>query len=93
MADKRNVRVIPKKELLAYRAAFKLQIFRKIRKAFDSMKDREGFSQKSLAIALGVDEGLLSRRLRGEHDMRLETFSDLARGLECKIDVMLVPID
>lgn len=85
-------RVIPPRELAAYRAAFKLQIFRQIRKVFNQLKGREGFSQKDLAIALGVDEGLLSRRLQGKNDMRLETFSDLARGLECRINVELVPI-
>lgn len=85
-------RVISRRELLAYRAAFKLHIFKQIRKVFNTLKEREGFSQKELATALGIDEGLLSRRLKGENDMRLETFSDLARGLECKIDVNLIPI-
>ena len=83
-----KITAIPKRELLAYRAALKLQIFRQIRKAFHALK----VSQKDLAAKLGVDEGLLSRRLRGENDMRLETFSDLARGLERKINVVLIPI-
>jgi transcriptional regulator with XRE-family HTH domain len=87
-AKPRKINVIPKRELLAYRAALKLQIYRQIRKAFNNLK----VSQKDLAARLGVDEGLLSRRLRGENDMRLETFSDLARGLDHKIEVRLVEI-
>ncbi len=85
-------RVINQRELQAYRAALKLQIFKKIRQAFNERKHGEGFSQKDLAYALGIDESVLSKRLNGKHDMRLETFSDLARGLECKLDVMLRPI-
>ena len=92
MADKTTVRIIPKRELLAYRADFKLRAFRQIRKMFNLLKGREGFTQKDLAIALGIDEGLLSRRLSGKNDMRMETFSDLARALECKIEVELVHI-
>jgi len=39
-----------------------------------------------------MDEGQLSRRLRGDYDLRLETLSDLARGLECRMDVKLTPL-
>ena len=40
-----------------------------------------------------MDEGQLSRRLRGDYDLKLETLSDLARGLECRIDVKLIPLN
>lgn len=39
-----------------------------------------------------MDKGQLSRRLRGDYDLKLETLSDLARGLECRIDVRLIPL-
>jgi transcriptional regulator with XRE-family HTH domain len=86
-----EVRPISKRELLDYRAEVKNEIFRQIRKMFHRLK-QTGFTQKDLATKLGVDEGLLSRRMRGENDMRLETFSDLARGLDCRIDVRLTPL-
>jgi transcriptional regulator with XRE-family HTH domain len=86
-----EVRPIPKRELLNYRAEIKNEIFRQIRKMFHRLK-QTGFTQKDLATKLGIDEGMLSRRMRGENDMRLETFSDLARGLDCRIDVRLTSL-
>jgi transcriptional regulator with XRE-family HTH domain len=53
---------------------------------------QHGVTQKTLARRIGIDEGQLSRRLRGHYDLRLETLSDLARGLECRIDVKLTPL-
>jgi transcriptional regulator with XRE-family HTH domain len=82
---------IPERELLSYRAEVKGEIFRQIRQRLRLLQE-EGLTQKDLADRLGMDPGLLSRRLKGEQDMRLETLSDLARGLDCRIDVSLVPV-
>jgi len=82
---------ISKLELLAYQADLKGSIFRQIRQIFHRMK-QHGVTQKTLARRIGIDEGQLSRRLRGDYDLRLETLSDLARGLECRIDVKLTPL-
>jgi transcriptional regulator with XRE-family HTH domain len=86
-----TVRPIPKRELLAYQADLKGTIFRQIREAFSRLK-KNGFTQKDLAIKIGMNEGQLSRRLRGDYDLRLETLSDLARGLDCRIDVRVAPL-
>lgn len=83
---------ISKRELLAYRADIKGAIFRQIRQVLARLKETAGFTQKDLAAKIGVDEGQLSRTLRGENDPQLETLSDLARGLDCRIEVRLVPI-
>jgi transcriptional regulator with XRE-family HTH domain len=82
---------ISKRELLAYQADLKGSIFRQIRQIFHRMK-QHGVTQKTLARRIGIDEGQLSRRLRGDYDLRLETLSDLSRGLECRIDVKLTPL-
>jgi transcriptional regulator with XRE-family HTH domain len=82
---------IPKRELLAYQADVKGAIFRQIRETFARLR-QSGFTQKDLAIKIGMNEGQLSRRLRGDYDLRLETLSDLARGLDCRIDVKLTPL-
>ena len=87
------ITVVPKRELLAYRADIKGSIFRQIRQLFNRAKGQEGFTQKHLAKRIDMDEGQLSRRLRGDYDLKLETLSDLARGLECRIDVILTPLD
>jgi transcriptional regulator with XRE-family HTH domain len=83
--------VVSKRERLAYQADIKGSIFRQIRQIFGRLKE-EGFTQKDLAARIDMDEGQLSRRLRGDYDLKLETLSDLARGLECRIDVKLTPL-
>jgi len=82
---------ISQRELLTYRADVKGSIFRQIRERFAHLK-QTGVTQKDLAIKIGMNEGQLSRRLRGDYDLRLETLSDLARGLGCRIDVKLAPL-
>jgi len=85
------IKVISQRELLAYRADVKGSIFRQIRERFARLKE-SGFTQKNLGTRIAMDEGQLSRRLRGDYDLQLETLSDLARGLECRIDVKLTPL-
>ena len=85
-------RKISNREFLAYRAEVRGQIFRQIHKRLALLKSR-GLTQRSLAARLGIDEGQLSRCLRGENDLRLETLSDLARALGCRIDATLTPLD
>jgi transcriptional regulator with XRE-family HTH domain len=82
---------VSKRELLVYRAELKASIFRQIHRILTQLKASE-FSQKDLARKLGVDEGALSRRLRGENDMQIETLCDLARGLDCRLEVELTPL-
>jgi len=82
---------IPRRELLAYQADVKGSIFRQIRQRFARLKEC-GFTQKDLADLINMDRGQLSRRLRGDYDLKLETLSDLARGLDCRIDVRLTPL-
>jgi transcriptional regulator with XRE-family HTH domain len=86
-----TVSPISKRELLAYQADVKGSIFRQIRQVFARLKEG-GFTQKDLAQKIDMDEGQLSRRMRGDYDLQLETLSDLARGLECRIDVKLTPL-
>jgi transcriptional regulator with XRE-family HTH domain len=87
-----SVKPISKRELLAYQADVKGSIFRQIREVLTRFKER-GFTQKELADKIGMDPGQLSRRLRGDYDLQLETLSDLARGLDCRIDVKLTSIN
>lgn len=87
-----DVQVISKRELADYRADVKGEIFRLIRRRFNFLKENFDFTQDHLARRLGLDKGLLSRRLRGKNDLQLESLSDLARGLDCRIDVKLTPL-
>lgn len=83
--------VIAHRELLAYQSDLKGSIFRQIREMFSYLK-QNGFTQKALADRIEMNEGQLSRRLRGTYDLRLETLSDLARGMDCRIDVQIMPL-
>src|SRR5690606_22554075 len=80
------------RELLAYRAELRNDLFRQIHRRLRQLKST-GFTQKRLAQRLSMDEGQLSRCLRGETDLRLETLSDLARGLGCRITASLQPLE
>jgi len=95
MASAKNVSVstdvISRRELLAYQADLKSSIFRQIREMFSYLK-LNGFTQKTLADKITMDKGQLSRRLKGTYDLRLETLSDLARGMDCRIDVQIMPL-
>ena len=84
---------IPKRELLDYSAEVKAALFRQIWKRFRYLEQTFGFTQQHLTQRLGVGKAVISRRIRGENDMRLETLSDLARGLDCRIDVLLRPFE
>jgi transcriptional regulator with XRE-family HTH domain len=82
---------VSRRELLAYSAEAKGEIFRQIRELLNLLRE-SGFTQKNLADKIGIDPGQLSRQLKGDFDLRLETLSDLARGLDCRLDVKLSPI-
>lgn len=82
---------ISNREFLAYRAEFRNSLFRQIHRRLRKLREK-GFTQKRMAKRLGMDEGQLSRCLRGENDLRLETLADLARALDCRISTSLVPL-
>jgi len=88
-----DTKPISKRELLDYSADVKAALFRQIWKRFAYLENTFKFSQVHLAKRLAVGKAVISRRLRGENDMRLETLSDLARGLNCRIDVVLTPFE
>lgn len=83
---------ISNRELLAYRAELRNELFRQIHKRLALLKEK-GFTQKQMAKLLSMNEGQLSRVLRGDADLRLETLSDLARALGCRIRANLVPLN
>jgi transcriptional regulator with XRE-family HTH domain len=84
--------VLSERELLSYQADLRSQIFRQVHRTFRHLKER-GFTQRKFAKRLGMHASQLSRILKGENDLRLETLSDLARALECRIEVRIVPLD
>ncbi len=82
---------LPEIEFLRYRAEVKGDLFRQVHARFQEMKEK-GLTQKQLAKRLGMNEGQLSKCLKGQRDFRLETLSDLARALGCRIRPTLEPL-
>ena len=89
MSEKKSKdEMIPKRELWEYRAELKGQLFRALREMLSSLK-RSGVNQATIVRRLQADPGRISKRLSGKENMTLETISDLARAMECRVDVKL----
>lgn len=80
--------MITKRELWEYRAELKGQLFRALREMLSSLQS-SGVNQATIARRLNADPARVSKRLSGKENMTLETISDLARAMECRIDVQL----
>jgi transcriptional regulator with XRE-family HTH domain len=97
MPDNRNQALeghsIDDEELETHRARLKLGVFRQLRALFRKLQQDKKLTQKELAHRLNVDEGLISKRLRGEANFTIDTLCDLARGMDARLDVRVVPLD
>jgi transcriptional regulator with XRE-family HTH domain len=82
---------IPHRELLAYREEIKRSIFRQIHAKISASR-AAGQTQKAIADRIDMDDGQLSKFLKGERDLRIETLSDVARALDCRILAKLEPL-
>jgi transcriptional regulator with XRE-family HTH domain len=82
---------IPPRELLAYREEFKRSVFRQIH-AWLAVRKATGLTQKAIADRIDMDDGQLSKFLKGERDLRVETLSDVSRALDCRIVAKLEPL-
>ena len=54
---------------------------------------KTGLRQDDIATRLGRDKGFISRCLRGEGNITLRTMSNIARAMDCRLDVRLTPLD
>lgn len=81
-----------KEELEAYRARVKFGIFRGLRAFFRRRQNEAGLTQKEVARLLGTDEALISKRLKGEANLTLDTLCDLARSMGARLDVKVTPL-
>ena len=64
--------------------------------AYNAMRrafQRSGLSQDALAIKLGADKGLVSKRLHGKENLTLKTLSFMASAFGCRLAVSFVPYE
>jgi transcriptional regulator with XRE-family HTH domain len=52
-----------------------------------------GLTQENIADRLGKDPAFVSRCLRGQQNMTTRTMHDLARAMDCRLDIRLEPLD
>ncbi len=50
------------------------------------------FNQKILAGRIGKEASFVSRCLSGQQNMTTRTIHDLARGMDCRLDVVFTPL-
>lgn len=76
----------------AYRLRLKSKLFRDIRGLFHRLNKEKGLTQKEIARRLEIDEALVSKRLRGDANLTLNTLCDLARAMDARVDVKVTPL-
>jgi hypothetical protein len=63
-----------------------------IGKLQDRFRNTPGLTQKTIAQKTGKQEAVVSRCLAGQENMTLRTMHDLARGMDCRLDIELTPL-
>jgi hypothetical protein len=66
--------------------------YRNMRSAFGS-RSASGVTQDDIAVKLGVDKSLISRRLNGEENLTLRTLSYMATAMECRLVIIFQPFE
>ena len=87
MTKPTNEKRILDEELEVFRAALKRKLHSQIYRIFLKLKKTTGLTQKDIAERLNIDQALVSKRLRGDANITLDTISDLARAMEATIEL------
>jgi transcriptional regulator with XRE-family HTH domain len=64
--------------------------------AYRAMRDAfatRGYTQDDLAVRLGVDKALISKRLNGRENLTLRTLSYMGSALDCRVTVTFTPYE
>ena len=69
------------------RARLKRRIFTEIRNVLKKAYEQTGLTQNEIALKLGVDKGLISRRLNGQENLTLNTIADLFTAMEARLEM------
>lgn len=80
---------LSEKEKYRFRVRFKGDVIRQLRGLFDRFSKEEKLTQKELAQRVNADEALISKRLKGEANLTLNTVSDMARAMGARPELRL----
>ncbi|TNE38240.1 MAG: XRE family transcriptional regulator, partial [Alphaproteobacteria bacterium] len=76
---------IPEDKLYLWSLDVQDKLYDELRKAYDA----SGLSQDEVALRLGKDKAQISRWLNGTTNMHLRSYSDLARALDCRLNIIV----
>jgi transcriptional regulator with XRE-family HTH domain len=85
-----QVQQIPKADLEEMWFAFQHRLLGELQSAARSLRAK-GITQDHIAARIGAEPSQVSRWLRGRN-MTTKTMHNLARGMECRLDVALRPL-
>ena len=68
------------------RALMKRHIFREIRRVYKKAHEENGISQKEIATKLSADPGLVSRKLKGQENLTLNSIADLFLAIGARLE-------
>ena len=79
---------IPEEKLAEYWYEIRHQLFEELREVFR----KSGLRQDTIASRLGRDKALVSRWLTGQENLTLRTMSNIARSMNCRLNVGVQPL-
>lgn len=85
--EKNDIKPITEKILLSEYYANKHDAYNSMMDAFDSRIENDSFNQETLAALLGVNKGVISRRINGSANITLKTLSNMATALKCRLNI------
>lgn len=73
--------------------AFMHRFVGQLQSTYRQQNERLGLTKKDIAARIGKDAGFVSRCLAGQQNMTVRTMHNLARGMGCRLDLMMQPLD
>jgi hypothetical protein len=93
MASNRKIKRIPPELLAEQWFSFVHSLIEGMQVAYRKQQARvPGFNQLELAAKLGRKPSFISRCLSGQQNMTIRTIHDLARGMDCRLEVTWRPL-
>jgi hypothetical protein len=87
-----DIAVIPEERLLEDYYTNLHGAYRAMHDAFEMRADA-GLTQDGIAIMLGVDKSLISKRFNGMENMTLKTMSYMGTAMNCRVTISFTPYE
>jgi Helix-turn-helix len=84
---------IPKAELAEQWFSFLHGLIGSLQKTYISMSRDGTINQKIMGARLGKDAASVSRWMSGQQNMTVRTLHDLARAMDCRLEILVRPLN